>query len=158
MEEQEMRIITLPDMRVASFYAYSSTPEYDAWNKLVCWAKAHGCWQAPPATRIFGFDNPSPSEGSPNRGYEFWLTVDPEVQADDEIKIKEIPSGLYGVMRCDVNGDPWDFIPAAWQKLVKWLESSKYHYGKNQCLEEHLSRADLNNANFVLDLYIPIVE
>ena len=157
-EEQEVRIVTLPAMRVASFYAYSTSPETDAWSKVVSWAKEHGCWQDPPATRIFGFDNPSDSEGSPNRGYEFWLTIGPQVQPDSKIKIKEFYGGLYGVSRCVVRGDPWDIIPPSWQKLVKWLESSHYHHGNHQWLEEHLSRGNATGSGFVLDLYIPISE
>jgi hypothetical protein len=75
MEKENIRIITLPAMRVGSFYAFSSSPETDAWNKAVCWEKSHGNWQEPPTTRIFGFNNPDPSAGSPNYGYEFWLTI-----------------------------------------------------------------------------------
>ncbi len=158
MEDQEIRIITLPPMRVASFYAYSENPEQEALSKLFSWATAHGCWQAAPTTRLFGFDNPSPSEGSPNRGYEVWLTIEQDVHTDADLKIKEFPGGLYGVMRCDVTGDPFDIIPAAWQKLVRWLESSQYHFGNHQWLEEHLSRAEPSETGFILDLYIPITK
>ncbi len=158
MEDQEIRIVTLPAMRVASFYAYSTTPENDAREKMVSWAKAHGYWQEAPTTRIFGFNNPEPSEGSPSYGYEFWLTIRPEVQPDEEIKIKEFSGGLYGVLYCNVDRAPYDIIPAAWQKLVKWLESSHYHFANHQWLEEHLSRSDTTSAGFVLDLYIPIAE
>jgi DNA gyrase inhibitor GyrI len=158
MEKQEIRIVTLPAMRIASFYSYSEYPETEGWTKVVRWAKAHDCWHEAPTSRVFGFDNPSPSEGSPNRGYEFWLTISPDVQPDEEIKIKEFSGGLYGVLHCDVKGDPFEIIPSAWQKLVKWLESSHYHYANHQYLEEHLSRTDPSQGGFVLDLYIPIAE
>jgi AraC family transcriptional regulator len=158
MDDQEVKIVTLPAMRVVSFYAYSTTPELDAWGKLVRWAKAHGCWQELPTTRVFGLDNPSQTEGSPNHGYEFWLTVSPDVQPDEKIKIKEFSGGLFGVLHCEVNADPWDIIPAAWHKLVKWLESSHYQEGNNPCLEEHLTRFDTNDHGFSLDLYLPISE
>jgi hypothetical protein len=91
LENQEVRILTLPAMRVASFYAFSASPETDSWSKCVSWVKSHACWQNPPATRIFGFNNPDPSAGSPNYGYEFWLTIGPEVKLENEIKIKELP-------------------------------------------------------------------
>jgi AraC family transcriptional regulator len=159
MDDQTVKIMTLPPMRMATFYAYSTTPEHDAWQKLYNWAKAQNLWEDPPAIRIFGFDNPSPSEGSPNRGYEFWLTIGPELQVGDEIRIKEFPGGTYGVMHCDVSSaDPFDIIPATWQKLVKWLESSHYKYGNDPCLEEHLTRKETPDQGFLLDLYIPIRE
>jgi AraC family transcriptional regulator len=158
MENQDVRIVTLPPMRMASFYAFSSSPELESWNKVVDWAKSHGCWQEAPAIRIFGFNNPDPSAGSPNYGYEFWLTIGSDVQPDNEIKIKQFSGSMYGVLRCDAPGSPWDFIPAAWGKLVKWFESSHYKKGNHQWLEEHLSRTDSNTSGFVLDLYMPITE
>jgi predicted transcriptional regulator YdeE len=54
--------------------------------------------------------------------------------------------------------DPFDIIPATWQKLVMWLESSHYHMGKHQWLEEHLTRYETNEKGFILDLYLPISE
>jgi AraC family transcriptional regulator len=159
MEKLEVRIITLPPMRVATFTAFSANPEIEARDKLVTWAKSHGYWQETPATRIFGFDNPTASEGSPNRGYEFWLTVPPEVQSDDQVKVKEFSGGLYGVLCCDVtHADPYDVIPATWQKLVKWRESSHYKFGNHQWLEEELTRNEPSGQDFILDLYMPITE
>jgi AraC family transcriptional regulator len=158
MAGEQIRIIILPTMKVASFYAFSASPETEAWEKTMIWAKAHGYWKEPPGVRIFGFNNPDPSEGSPNYGYEFWLTVGPEVQENDEIKIKQFTGGLYAVMRCDVSGNPEDFIPPAWSRLVKWRESSHYQFGNHQWLEEHLTRTDTNATAFVLDLYLPISE
>lgn len=158
MENQDVRIIRLPAMRVASFYAFSASPEFEAWEKMMTWAKAHSCWQEPPATRIFGFNNPDPSAGSPNYGYEYWITINPEISSENGTAIKEFPGGLYAVLRCEVSSDPWESIPAAWQKLVAWLEASHYKHGKHQWLEEHLTRFASNDNGFVLDLYIPITE
>ena len=158
MENQKIRIINLPAMRVASFYAFSSSPETDAWEKVVTWAKAHTCWHEPPATRIFGFNNPDLSEGSPNYGYELWLTIGPDIPLDDKVTVKEFSEGMYAVLRCDVYGNPWALIPASWGILVKWMESSHYKHGNHQWLEEHLTRFESNENGFVLDLYIPISE
>jgi len=158
MEKQDIRIIYLPAMRVASFYAFSSSPETEAWEKMITWAKAHSCWHEPPATRIFGFNNPDPSAGSPNYGYEFWLTIGPDMQLDNETAAKDFSGGKYGVLRCAVSGNPWDIIPASWGMLVKWLESSHYKHGNHQWLEEHLTRLESNDKGFILDLYIPITE
>ncbi len=158
MEEQEIRLETLPAMRVATFYAYSETPEHDALKKVIHWSKSHGFWKEAPATRIFGFDNPEPSEGSPNRGYEFWVTVGAEVHSDDKVKIKEFTGGKYAVLRCKVTNNPFEIIPATWGKLINWCEASPYTIGNHQCVEEHLTRNKAGDDNFVLDLYLPITE
>jgi len=159
MENQDIRIINLPAMRVATFYAFSASPELESWQKVVTWAKSHDCWQEPPSRRIFGFNNPNPSAGSPNYGYEFWVAIDPDMQPDSETLIKEFSGGLYGVLNCDVSeGNPYDIIPSTWGNLVKWLESSHYKQGNHQCLEEHLTRFDSTDQGFILDLYIPITE
>jgi AraC family transcriptional regulator len=149
MENQDIRIISLPAMHVASFYAFSSSPELEAWEKAVAWAKANGKWQEAPTTRIFGFNNPDPSAGSPNYGY---------VQSDAEPKIKDFSGGLYAVLHCDVNANHLDVIGSAWGRLVKWLEASHYKHGNHQWLEEHLTRHDSNDKGFILDLYLPISE
>ncbi len=159
MDDPEVRIKTLPPMQVASFHAYSPEPEIDAKKKLLAWAKSHGYWQAPPTMQVFGFNNPTASEGSPNYGYEYWITVGPEVEADNLVTIKEFSGGLYAVLRCDVTqADPYDVIPATWQKLVRWLETSHYKHGNHQWLEEELTRNEEVGQNFVLDLYLPIAE
>jgi len=159
MKDQDIRIVKLPAMRVASFHAFGPSPEADAWNKMAMWAKANGYWLDPPDVRIFGFNIPDPSVGSPNYGYEFWVAINPDAQVDDDAICKEFSGGLYGVLNCDVSsGNPWDIIPATWSNLVKWLESSHYSHGNHQCLEEHLTRADAVDNGFILDLYIPISE
>jgi hypothetical protein len=67
--------------------------------------------------------------------------------------------GLYAVTRCEVN-KPWEDIPGTWQKLVKWMEGSKYHHGSHQWLEEHLGPLDAMGGDqpFMLDLHLPIRE
>ena len=45
--------------------------------------------------RLFGFNNPDPSAGSPNYGYEVWIVVDrDEMTPEDGVEIKAIPGGL----------------------------------------------------------------
>lgn len=158
MNNQEVRIVTLPPMRVASFYAFSSSPELEALEKAATWAKAHNCWHEAPATRVFGFNNPDPSAGSPNYGYEFWVTISPGVKPENDMKIIDCPGGLYAVLNCNVSGDHYEIIPSTWEKLVRWLESSHYKHGSHQWLEEHLSRGESNQGGFILDLFLPITE
>ncbi len=160
MSEQDIRIVKLPSLRVAWAHAYSSTPENDAWNKLMPWAKSKGLLDDPQTHRIFGFNNPDPSAGSPNYGYEFWIVVGPELVPEGEIKIKTFEGGLYAVLRCEVRGNAYEEIPQAWQRLVAWFEASRYKRGQHQWLEEHIGPADIpqNTQEFTLDLFMPIAE
>jgi AraC family transcriptional regulator len=156
MENQSVRIVTLPAMKVAAFYAFSSSPELEARQKMEDWAKSHNIAMESPKNRVFGFNNPDPTSGSPNYGYEVWLTFDNDIQPRAGDRIKQFPGGLYAVIRCDVNGDPGEIIPTKWGELVKWFEASHYKHGNHQWLEEHLTH--LQSTDFVLDLYLPITE
>ena len=157
MEELEVRIVTLPAMRVACVNGFGEGPEGQAFGKMLAWAKAHDLLNI--AYRTFGYNNPDPSAGSPNYGYDVWLTVDKSVQADGEVRIIDFPGGLYAVTRVDVK-NPWEDIPGTWQKLVKWMEASKYHHGRHQWLEEHIGLLDEMGGDkpFTLDLHLPIAE
>jgi len=108
---------------------------------------------------VFGYNNPDPSPGLPNYGPGVWLTVNGSVQADGDARIIEFPGGLYAVTRIVVK-EPGDDIPDAWQKVVKWMEASKYHHGRHQWLEEPISPLGemCGEQPFTLDLHLPIME
>jgi DNA gyrase inhibitor GyrI len=149
-----VRIVKLEPMRVASAHAYSANPESDAWNKLIAWAREKGFTDDLETHRIYGFNNPNPSHGSPNYGYEFWIVVEPEVQGKGEIKIKNFEGGLYAVTRCTRLKE----IGRDWQKLVTWREGSKYRPAHHQWLEKRLGGVDETEDTLTLDLYLPISE
>jgi DNA gyrase inhibitor GyrI len=156
MEQLEVRIITLPPMRVICFNGFGPGPETQAIDKTRTWAEAHGLLGKP--CRLFGYNNPDPTPGSPNYGYDFCMTVDEAIQADGEARIIDFPGGQYAVTRCQVKS-PEEDIPATWQKLFKWKEASRYRYNSRlQWLEEHLvSLEDIaGDQAFSLDLYMPI--
>lgn len=157
MSDPVVRVVKLPALRVVCVNGFGEGPEGMAFDKMREWAKTHHLPNGP--HRIFGYNNPDPSPGSPNYGYDVWLTVDQSVQAEDGARIIEFPGGLYAVTRVEVN-NPGDEIPNAWQKLVKWMEASKYHHGRHQWLEEHIGPLDdtVNELPFTLDLYLPISE
>lgn len=158
MSNLDVRIVKLPPMRVVCVNGFGESPEGMAFARMKAWAQAHGLSGKP--YRLFGYNNPDPSPGSPNYGYDVWITVDDEsVQADGEARIIDFPGGLYAVTRIDVK-NPWDDIPGTWQKLVKWMEASKYRHGKHQWLEEHIGRLEEMGSDqpFTLDLHLPIVE
>ncbi len=102
MSELDVRIVTLPPLRVAAFRAFGAGPETPAWAKMEAWAKPKGYMDKQGQQRIFGFNNPDPAPGSPNYGYEFWITVGPEVDTQEGFTIKEFAGGLYAVTNCAV--------------------------------------------------------
>jgi AraC family transcriptional regulator len=157
MDDLNVKIVKLPSMRVACVNGFGEGPEGMAFDKMKAWAAAHRLIGR--QYRLFGYNNPDPSPGSPNYGYDVWITVDETVQADAEARIIEFPGGLYAVTRMEVK-DPASDIPGTWQKLVKWMESSKYRHGRHQWLEEHIGPLEEMGGEqaFTLDLLLPITE
>lgn len=155
MEDQEVRIVRLGPIRIASFSATGDSPELDAWARLRAWAVPRGLYDFT-AHRFFGFDISSGTIDNPAHGYEFWITVGSEVESDGEGIVRDFPGGLYAVTRCEVRGDPYNSIPAAWQRLVDWMASSGRNQAPHQFLEEHLSPPDNPNGEWDMELYAPI--
>jgi len=151
MPDNEVRVLILEPMRVASAYGFGEQPEYIAWDKILNWAKQQG-FEDLSKHRFFGFNNPNPSSGSPNYGYEQWITVGPDAQGSEEIEIKDFPGGLYAVMR----SEGLENITENWKKLVVWREDSDYQQGHHQWLEECFTPKAERLEDFVFDLYAPI--
>ena len=137
MGNEQLRVIKLEPMRMASAWAFGPQPEPLAWQQLQAWAQARGIPLAD--GQIFGFNNPNPSPGSPNYGYEFWLAVGPTVEpaAGDDVRIVNFAGGLYAMIEVDVAGDLNESIPAAWRTLDAQVAASAYHTGAHQWLEQH---------------------
>jgi len=157
MSETEIKVVQFPPSRVASFHGFGEGPELQALEKMKAWSEARGYYHDRKAHRVLGFDNPPPSPGSPNYGYEVWVTVSDDEPAAEGVEFKDFDGGLYAVLRTDVR-DPWQDIPKAWETLVRWQESSKYHMGSHQCFEEHLDIPSVHPGGFVLEQCLPIVE
>lgn len=156
MADLDVRIVTLPPLRVASFHGFGAGPEEMAMAKLEAWATARGFLGDKAEHRIFGFNNPEPSPGSTNYGYEIWITVGQDVTSNGAATLKEFGGGLYAVTRCEVK-DPGQDIPSTWKKLVAWCENSPYRMANHQWLEEHVVMSLTHPPQqFVLDLYLPI--
>ena len=163
MDELDVRIVKLEPLFVASVLGFGKEPEGIAHQKLQAFAKPRGYLDDPKNHRIFGFNNPNPSVGSPNYGYELWIEVAPGTQTDGEVTIRSFPGGLYAVARCVIkDGSPYDLIPQTWHKLVAWREKSAYKGAEHQWLEEQISpeeagiSLDVSKGEFILDLYLPI--
>ena len=163
MKEFEVKIERLKPMRVASARAISETPESDAWEKMRAWAEPKGLLEDLKKHPVYGFNNPNPSPGRKEYGYEFWIRVEPDVEPEGEIKIEEFEGGLYAVTTCKLKDElESEFFQKegyleSWKKLVDWVDSSKYQQGKHQCLEK-AHDPNASAEELILDLYCPIEE
>ena len=154
MSEIQVEIVQLEPMRVAVAHGFGQSPEPIAWDKILAFARDKGIDTG--QARFFGFNNPNPSPGSPNYGYEQWMTVGPEVEAEGEIVIKEIPTRRYAM----TNFKGLDKIGKTWQQLVLWFEDSPYQKPAHwcECLEELLTPPGTPLEEYVFNLYLPIAD
>ena len=152
MSETEVRIVELEPMRVAATLGFGAEPETEAWDKLMTWARATNSLDG--TQRFFGFNNPNPMPGSPNYGYEQWMTIGPDAEPIGDVEIKHFEGGLFAVLRC--NG--LATITEDWGRLAAWLEASPYRADHRPCLEELLNSPVLPYAEWVFDLYVAIAE
>lgn len=153
MKTDDVKVVSLKKARVAAALGFGESPEHEAWEKITQWAEGK-CDLESPDTRNFGFNNPDPSPGSPNYGYEVWLTVDDDVVGNDDVTIKEMPGGLYAVTH--LHG--LERIGEAWKQLVVWRQSVGYLAGHHQWLEELISSPQAPPEELEFNLYLPIRE
>lgn len=152
MIEPEVRIVELPRLRVAATLGFGAQPETEAWDELMTWARATSLFDG--TQRFFGFNNPNPMPGSPNYGYEQWMTVGPDIEPLGNVEIKEFDGGLFAVLRCEGLAT----IGEDWGRLAAWLEASPYRADNRQCLEELLSSPVLPHSEWTFDLFAAIAE
>lgn len=155
MSKLDVRIVRLEPMRVASAYGFGDSPEGMAGRKMVEFLKAKNLLEGyGTKRRHFGFNNPNPSAGSPNYGYEIWVEVDPEVQPEGDIRIVDFCGGLYAVTRFE----NLENIGRVWGELNKWREASRYREAHHQWLENLINPLVTDFKKYVFDLYLPIAE
>jgi effector-binding domain-containing protein len=154
MSLRDVRIVDLPAMRVASSLGFGREPEDQAWKQLLRFAANAGIDPKQKGFQTYGFNNPNPTPGSGNYGYEIWLPVGPDVEAKAPIEIKEIPGGKYAVTRFTGLSN----IGRVWKELVAWFEDSPYSCPPNssQCLEALQNPLETDPEKYVFDLYLPI--
>jgi DNA gyrase inhibitor GyrI/DNA-binding HxlR family transcriptional regulator len=150
-DEMEVKIVELKPMRVASFRAVSVSPEHDATEMLLRWATGKGYLNDLEKHPIYGFNNPNPTTGKKEYGYEFWIKVD-EDYTEEDINLKDVPGGRYAVTTCRNLSE----IGELWRRLGNWVKENGYEYNKDaECLEKTHNIA-ASDDQLVLDLYAPI--
>lgn len=155
MSISDVRIVSLPPMRVAAARARSNSPETAAWEKLKSWAEPRGLLDDPKAHPVYGFNNPPPEPGKSEYGYELWIQVDDSTGPSDAVEVRDYPGGRFAVTTCKLFGDPRGEVPLIWQWLLGWVKSNGYEWRQAHELE---GVRDPNAAveDVVLDLYLPI--
>ena len=155
MAELDVRIVELPALKVASTLGFGSGPELEAWQKMDDFLKQRGLFDRKDTLEFYGFNNPDPSPGSPNYGYEEWVVVPEDLESVEGIEFKTFPGGLYAVTRCTGIMN----IHATWKKLVAWREDSPYQHACHQWLEKWVNptKEPISEDQAIMDLYLPIM-
>ena len=152
MSSLDVQIVRLDPARVVYTHGFGESPESIAWTKLTDWMAANGVKFE--EHDFYGFNNPNPSPGSPNYGYEQWMVIDAPVEETEDVKVKDVEGGLYAVSRCKLPG-----IGDAWKRLSAWREEeSAYTHGAHQWLEKSVTPPGTPFEDIVMDLYLPIAE
>ncbi len=148
-----VRLEELPRLRVVSALGFGPSPEPEAWRLIREFAAAHDLEVG--QQRFFGFDNPSPSPGSPNYGYELWMTVPEHVTAQPPYEITHTRPGRYAVVRFT----GLEHIGEMWQELAAWFDREGHAIppGCGQCLEEQLlDRSGSTPESWTFDLHLAL--
>ncbi len=163
----------LPPMKAACFTYFGDDPETHAFEGLIEWAKAHGISFADQSYRVFGYNNPDPSnvDSDETYGYEVCVTIPDELYDTledvpegftkgtyDCVKRRMLSGGKFAVtsVKRDQNWELGGAIMLAWKRFSEWLHESKYIWGGNQYLEEHLGFSEDDTHIGGVDLYISI--
>lgn len=151
MSEEKFKTITLQPFKAISFYGFGESPEDLAHQAANKWLEEHDL-QTENAYRHFGFNNPNPSHGSPNYGYEIWIVPNQEFSPDPDDKVIDFEGGLYAITYCP----SLDVIGQTWQELVNWRDTNGYFHASHQWLEGLHTPWKKNRTNFEFTLYLPI--
>ena len=156
MEDMVVEIRDLEAIEVVSALGFGSEPEMEAWSLIQEFAAANGIDIESGEHRFFGFNNPNPTPGSPNYGYEQWMTIDADTAVEQPLTRKHVPARRYAVTRFK----GIENITDTWRRFVAWFEESGLRPGPgwNECLEELLTPITQPPEDWEFDLYLPLAE
>ena len=152
MTDPTVRIVELEPLRVVAALGFGPSPEEEAWRLIEAFAEDHGLDMWSGEHRFFGFNNPDPSPGSPNYGYEQWMTVPADVTAEAPYEIKHVPAGRYVAL----GFTGLEQIGANWKHLIGWFEEHGHALpaDRERCLEELHTSTDQAPETWRFDLYV----
>ncbi len=127
-----VRIVRIPAITVATYRAESETPEKDCSDvmyKFILENELH----KKSGFRQFGFNNPNPSENNPVYGYEMWVTIPEGFEVLEPLVKKQFDGGLFASISAKLSE-----IGERWMQLYNWAKNSdKYDVDSSiQWMEE----------------------
>lgn len=120
VDQFQVRILQLSPMRVVCYRAISKTPEDDCAKVMNAFIEKHQLHKRDYGFRHFGFNNPDPVEGSDVYGYEMWVTLPVELEAEAPLWEGQLRGGLYASIPTHMSS-----IFEHWQKLYQWVNTSE---------------------------------
>lgn len=128
----------------------------EAWNKMVAWAGPKGLFT--PETRFIGVGYDDPNTTAPELlRYDACITVAPEVQADGEASIMELPGGEYAVV---VHKGPYENLIKTYMWLYGvWLPKSGREASMRPGYEVYLKDCRVTPPEELLtEIHLPLEE
>jgi DNA-binding transcriptional MerR regulator/DNA gyrase inhibitor GyrI len=163
LKDNDVRIIYMPEYTVASAHYIGNNPEEISQSIMDQFVSNSNLAYKKHDIRLFGFNNPSPSQMDDEYGYEYWITIPDDLEVPPPLVKKHFDGGLYAAHAIKMG----DFHQ--WRLLDMWVTNSDEYekdvrepLGMNGSLEEHLNafsfyRTAKENAPFAqLDLLLPI--
>ena len=99
-----------------------------------------------PDARMFGFNNPCPTQAQPVYGYECQVTIPDDLPVPAPLRKKRLRGGLYAAHTIRMG----DFHE--WQDLIRWAETSEdYEPDYPPQSETYMGGLLEEHLNFVLD-------
>jgi DNA gyrase inhibitor GyrI len=149
----EFRIENLKPARVVACRGDGPEPERVAWSRMRRYVRRNRLDEDGEWHRFFGFNDPQPKPGSPEHGYEQWMTVADGAVDEEGVALKQFPGGTYAVAHCHLAD-----IQGTWQELVEWAKRKGYPLAEGPLLEECLTppiqRSIREDLEF--ELYLPV--
>jgi DNA gyrase inhibitor GyrI len=161
LREMEGRIERLQSTRAAYVHSYGINSSEDAAKRIMEWASMNGLF-GKNGVRLFGRYTYPVDKAHPH-GYECFLTVGNHKEQCLGAETRELPAGLYAVLRFR---DPRN-IDFAWKKLWNWIEENGYEnvgwkkgeHGWVNGFEEHVNWQDQKPpTEWLFDLWVAIKE
>jgi len=153
--------LQLKPLKAAYVYSLSATPEEDALNRIIEYAKVNNLPNK--GSRLFG-RNIYPTNKPEPHGYEYYLTVEGTIKTEGEVVTNEVPGGAYAVLEvkniCN--------LTEGWQKLFSRVETNRHqpvgvakgeHGWANSAFEELVDwLQEKPPSNWVFRLWVQLKE
>lgn len=153
-----VRIVKLPAMTIASYRAESTIPEADCskvFNAFVLTNNLHKRSDF----RFFGFNNPNPTAGNPVYGYEMWATIPAGFDVSEPLQKKHFAGGLYASISTHMNeiGERWQILHNWCEKSDKYDVDFSFQWLEECCMDfETFISEQVDDSEKQLDLLAPI--